>query len=107
MEQLVLYRGLNFGVWGTRSSPRRTGYAYNWALSGATASSLLSGGQHTGVAQQVATGEVSLVFIYIGFNDFIRQRYVEIYDGTVSGAALANKISGVINDITTQNRWLV
>ena len=101
VEQLVLYRGLNFGEWATRSEPRRTGYAYNWARSGATASSLLSSGQHTGIAQQVAAGEVTLVFVYIGANDFLRARYLEIYDGTVSGAALTNKISGVIGDITT------
>ena len=101
MEQLVLYRGLNFGVWGARSEPRRSGYEYNWARSGATASSLLSGGQHSGVAQQVAAGDVTLVVVYIGANDFLRARYQEIYDGTVSGAALTNKVSGVISDITT------
>ena len=101
MEQLVMNRGLSFGAWGTRESPRRTGYGFNWARSGATASSMLSEGQHTGAAQQVAAGEVTLVFIYIGANDFLRQRYVDIYDGTISGSALDNKIVGVISDITT------
>lgn len=101
VEQLVLNRGLNFGVWGTRSSPRRTGYEYNWARSGATASSLLSDGQHTGIAQQVAAGDVTLVVVYIGANDFLRAQYDDIYEGRVSGAALTNKISGVVSDITT------
>jgi hypothetical protein len=101
VEQLVRFRGLNFGAWGTRAEPRRTGYEYNWGRSGATASSLLSQGQHTGIAQQVAAGDVSLVVVYIGANDFLRNRYLEIYDGSVSGAALNNKISGVIGDITT------
>ena len=101
MEQLVRYRGLNFGAWGTRPSPRRTGYAYNWALSGATAASAISGGQHTGVAQQIAAGNVSLVFINIGWNDFAREKYAEIYSGTLSGSALDDKINGVIDNITT------
>lgn len=101
MEQLVRYRGLNFGTWGTRGSPRRTGYAYNWALSGATAASALSGGQHTGVAQQVANGEVTLVIINIGWNDFARDKYTEIYSGALSGTALDAKIDGVVRDITT------
>ena len=35
MELLVRYRGLDSGPWGTRSAPRRTGYEYNWARSGA------------------------------------------------------------------------
>ena len=101
MEQLVRHRGLNFGAWGTRAPPRRTGYAFNWALSGATAGSAISSGQHTGVAAQITAGQVSLVFIHIGFNDFARERYEEIYDGSISGAALDNKIAGVIEDITT------
>ena len=54
MEQLVLSRELNFGPWGTWGGPRRTGYEYNWARSGATAHSLITSGQHTGLAQQVA-----------------------------------------------------
>jgi hypothetical protein len=101
VEQLAAHRELNFGSWGSRSSPRRDGYAYNWALSGATASSMISGGQHTGVAQQVAAGEVSLVAIYIGVNDFARDRYTEIYNGSVSGQALQDKIQGIIQNITT------
>jgi hypothetical protein len=100
VEQLVRYRGLNFGTWGNRGSPRRTGYQFNWALSGATAASMISGGQHTGVAQQIAAGDVSLVFIDIGFNDFAREKYAEIYSGSLSGSALNRKIEGIIDDIT-------
>jgi hypothetical protein len=100
VEQLTRYRGLNFGSWESRSSPRRSGYEYNWALSGATASSMIGSGQHSGVAQQVASGEVSLVFIDIGYNDFARERYAEIYSGGLSGQSLNNKINGVISDIT-------
>lgn len=70
MEQLVLSRGLNFGPWGRWGGPRRSGYKYNWARSGATVRSMISFGQHTGLARQVANGEVSHVFMWIGSNDF-------------------------------------
>ncbi len=100
VELLAINRGMNFGVWGTRASPRRSGFEYNWALSGATTSSMLSSNQHTGVAQQVAAGNVTLVYVFIGHNDFAREKYAEIYDGTVSGVTLDNKITGVIDDIT-------
>ena len=101
VEQLVRFRGLNFGAWGTRSSPRRSGYGYNWALSGATADTAIDEGQHTGVAAQVAAGEVSLVYIYVGFNDFAHGNYRDIYNGSTSGSNLDAKIEGVIEDITT------
>src|SRR5947207_6544709 len=53
---LVNYRGVDMGRTaaqaGTNSwgSPRNAGYKYNWALSGANSSTLLSQGQHTGLA---------------------------------------------------------
>ncbi len=102
MEQLVLDRGLNFGRWGTWGEPRRTGYEYNWARSGATASSLLTSGQHTGLAQQVAEGKVSLVFVWIGENDFHLSNgtYEEIYSGALNDAAVQAKEEQVVADIT-------
>ena len=100
VEQLVLRRGLNFGTWGMRASPRRSGFEYNWALSGATTASMLSSGQHTGLAQQIADGKITLVYVYIGHNDFAREKYAEIYDGTVSGQALDAKIADVVGNIT-------
>lgn len=101
VEQLALFRGLNFGCWGARPEPRRSGFAFNWARSGATAASLLSGGQHTGVAGQVRAGEVTLVFLRIGSNDFLRGRYEEIYDGTLSDRALKLKVAEFIENVTT------
>ena len=53
VELLVKYRGLDFGSWGTRDYPRRTGYEYNWALTGEDSEGLISSGQHTGLAQQL------------------------------------------------------
>ena len=103
MEQLVKNRGLNFGKWGTWDEPRRTGYEYNWARSGATTRSIIESGQHTGLAQQVANGRVSFVFMWIGNNDFHLKNgsYEEIYDGTLSDDELQEKVDGVVADITT------
>jgi phospholipase/lecithinase/hemolysin len=102
MEQLVAKRGLNFGPWGTWGEPRRTGYKYNWARSGATASSLISSGQHTGLAQQVADGEVSYVFVWIGVNDFHTWNgtYAKIYDGSLSDAEVQAKVDRFVADVT-------
>ena len=56
VPQLVVHRGFNAGptavaagqpngTWGT---PRRTGYQYDWALSGDTSADLLAHGQQNG-----------------------------------------------------------
>lgn len=73
VEILAETRGLNFGRFSvvSRGEPRNQGYEYNWARSDATTESLLASGQHTGLAAQVARGEVSIVFVFIGGNDFI------------------------------------
>ncbi len=103
MEQLVVRRGLNFGAWGTWGEPRRTGYEYNWARSAATTSSMLEQGQHTGLAQQVAEGKVSIVFVWIGDDDFslTNGTYEEIYDGSLSDADLQTKMDQTVDNITT------
>lgn len=102
MEQLVLKRKLNFGPWDTWGEPRRTGYEYNWGRSGATASSMISSGQHLGLAKQIAQGKVAYVFIWIGLNDFhpANGTYAEIYDGSLSDAELQNKIDKFVADVT-------
>jgi phospholipase/lecithinase/hemolysin len=73
VEILAATRRLNFGEFSSasRSEPRNQGYAYNWARSDATTESMIVSGQHTGLAAQVAAGEVSLVVMFIGGNDFI------------------------------------
>jgi hypothetical protein len=99
VEQLVRTRRLDFGPSGTWGEPRRRGYAYNWARSGATAQSLVAMGQHQGVAEQVRRGLVSHAFLYIGSNDFhpTNGTYEEIYDGSLGGAALQSKIERVVD----------
>jgi phospholipase/lecithinase/hemolysin len=103
VELLVQNRGLNFGEWGTWGEPRRTGYKYNWSRSGATAQSLIDSGAHLGLAGQVANGEVSHVFIWIGGNDFATWNgtYANIYNGVISDAELQAKIESVVANITT------
>jgi hypothetical protein len=100
LELLVRYRGLNVGPWGSRAEPRRTGYAYNWARSGAVAAEI--GIQAAGVAQQVSSGAVSTVMVLIGGNDFAlwNNTYAEIYDGTLSDAAVAAKVDAIVGHIT-------
>jgi phospholipase/lecithinase/hemolysin len=103
VEILVQARDLNFGAWGSWDKPRRDGYEYNWARSGATTGSMITSGQHTGIAQQVADGKVSHVLIYIGANDFniVSGQYQEIYDNSLSDAALQTKVEKIIADMTT------
>jgi hypothetical protein len=102
VELLAARRGLNFGAWETWDEPRRSGYAYNWARSGATAQSMIESGQHIGLAQQVASGQVSHVVVWIGTNDFAtwNDTYQEIYDGRLNGEPLQAKIDSMVADMT-------
>jgi hypothetical protein len=102
VEQLVLLRGINAGEWGDWGEPRRTGYEYNWARSSAISHTMIAQGQHTGVAEQVARGDVTFVFIFIGANDFspILGNYQRIYDGQLSDERLQRKIQDAIDDVT-------
>lgn len=73
VEILAPTRHLNFGRFSleSRGEPRREGYEFNWARSDATTTDLLTAGQHIGLAKQIAAGEVSVVVLFIGGNDFI------------------------------------
>jgi VCBS repeat-containing protein len=104
VEQLALNRGISLGRFAAWGEPRRTGLEYNWSRSGATSASLLTQGQHTGLAGQIRAGLIDLAVVNIGFNDFApytANGYVQIYDGTLSGAALTSKINSVVANITT------
>lgn len=73
VEILAAAGHLDFGTYSlvTRGEPRNEGFAHNWARSGATTSDMIAHAQHTGVAEQVARGEVALVCVFIGGNDFL------------------------------------
>lgn len=89
VELLYALRQVNLGPQGSFDEPRRDGFAYNWARSGATTGSLLFSGQHTGAAEQIGAGEVSHVLIQIGINDFNQDNMiVNIAQGRLSGDEL-------------------
>jgi lysophospholipase L1-like esterase len=71
VEQLAEDRGLNFGQFTEtpRPEPRDAGFEFNWARSGDTSADMIAHGQHTGLAAQVASGDVKNVFLFIGGND--------------------------------------
>jgi phospholipase/lecithinase/hemolysin len=73
VEFLAATRGLDFGSVSTagRGEPRNQGFAFNWARSGATTDDLEKTGQVPGVIEQIRQGDVDLVVMFIGGNDFI------------------------------------
>jgi hypothetical protein len=94
VEILATKRGLDFGRFdaGGRGEPCNQGYAFNWARSGATTEDLIRTDQHTGLAAQVARGEVGIVVIFIGGNDFINA--VKGSDPTAGLAAALSRAQG-------------
>jgi hypothetical protein len=114
VEQLAIYRRVNFGPTaaeagqpgGTWGEPRRAGYEYNWARSGADSASLLSDGQHTGLAGLIGTGQVSHAVLAIGANDFFPMplpgyAYYEIYNGRWSQAQIDAFLDEILTDMET------
>ncbi len=100
-ELLRNYRNVELGSWGNRSEPRRIGYEYNWARSGAEAHDLIVSGAVSGAASQVSNGLADVVYLAIGNNDFAYYRDgADIYYGNIAGLALQNKIDSIVNDIT-------
>lgn len=102
-ELLVDYRGIDAGKWGRWGEPRRSGYAYNWSRSGVTSQGMIIGEQHTGLAKQIAAGDVEYVIIWIGTNDFNfwNGTYDEVYSGALNDKQLAAKIDTIVESITT------
>ncbi|MDZ4720807.1 MAG: GDSL-type esterase/lipase family protein, partial [Roseiflexaceae bacterium] len=106
-ELLVRYRGVNLGAWGDYPEPRRTGYAANWARSGATTDSVLSSGQHRGVAEQIRRGEVRLVFIWVGGNDIgLTDLGTRIREGTISPTEQDQRRDRIVGNIAAVIRTL-
>jgi hypothetical protein len=88
-------------TWG---EPRRKGYEYNWGRYGATTATLLSDGQHTGLAAQITANKVSHVAVSIGPNDFLPDfsgPYFDIYFGNWSQPQIDNHVNAVVGRITT------
>jgi hypothetical protein len=72
VEQLAQNSNVPFGEFSATDpdGARNAGYEYNWAVSGATSSDMIAAGQLGGVVGQVMSGEVDLVTVFVGGNDF-------------------------------------
>ena len=105
VEILAKERNINFGTWNYYEEPRRQGYEYNFARSGATAGSMSQSGQHIGLANYVKRGEVNVVIIYIGANDFAPylydNAYSAIYNEEMSREEIIQKENNIVADIQT------
>lgn len=113
--QIVEFRGVNMGptaagagqpggVWG---EPRRTGFENNWARYGADSATLLSDGQHTGLAAQAAgsggggSGGVTHAVLAIGTNDFSpgTSAYFNIYWGFWSPSQIDSYVNARVANV--------
>lgn len=104
VELLSEYRHLPFGDWGVYEEPRREGYAYNDARTGENIEGAINAGQHIELAQQIRSGKVNLVIIYLGVNDFsplAPEGYEAIYTGSVSDAEITRKVNRLTADVET------
>ncbi|MCC6227703.1 MAG: hypothetical protein IT432_00565 [Phycisphaerales bacterium] len=90
--------GQSGGTWG---EPRRMYFKNDWARYGATSASLLSDGQHTGLASMAA--DIDHAVIAIGANDFspTSSAYINIYFGIWSASQITNYVNGRIANVTT------
>jgi len=104
--QLATYAGIDLGPTGTWGGPRRNGYEYNWARSGATTTTLLSAGQHTGLAAQVVPEGIDYSVMAIGANDQLvgypgSSPYEGIYFGTWTAGQISTWVNSVVANINT------
>lgn len=112
IEQLVVFRHVDVGLTASEAGqagstwgePRRTGYAFNWARAGATSASLLSQGQHTGLAAQMGAAGPNHAILAIGQNDFLPYplpgyAYYEIYNNRWTSQRIDQHIAGITANI--------
>jgi lysophospholipase L1-like esterase len=114
-QLLVEYRGIDMGPTaaqagvGTWGEPRNTGFKYNWARGGANSATLLTQGQHTGVAAQASSNGVGYAVLAIGPNDFNTGfqpgvwygPYYNIYNGVWSAAQIQSHVAQSISNVET------
>ena len=103
LELLAAEKAMNFGPQTDWGSPRNEGYEYNWARAGATSTTMLSEGQHTGLAGQLDAGTVSYAVLAIGQNDFapLTGAYQNISSGIWSQAQIDAFTDSVYDNIET------
>lgn len=108
VEQLVKSGRITVGPEGSRGQPRRNGYEYNWARSGATAKQAVEQGQHTGVVQQLKAGQLDVVVLMVGLQDFTwvgNNGYKTYYDGLTT-TEVRNRSNAILNQIDDLMRVL-
>ena len=89
---------------GTWNEPRNTGYEYNWARSGATSDTLLSGGQASGLAAQIPAQGIGYAVLWIGANDFAPfgpGPYNSIYNGLWNQSQIDSYVTSRVQNIAT------
>jgi hypothetical protein len=93
----------NFGTFTTvsRGEPRNQGYQYNWARVGATTGGLLTQGQHTSLAAQVASGDVTLAVLWIGTNDFRNVLNAPVPPPSISPTIVPNAVANFTTALNT------
>ncbi len=112
VSQLVVFRGIDFGPTaaeagvGTWGEPRNLGYEYNWALTGATSTTLLTEGQATGCAGMVLSNGVYNAVLAIGADDFDPKvisggAYFNIYYGSWSASEIQSYVNQTVSNIET------
>lgn len=111
IEQVRAFRGTDTGPTaaeagasgGTWGEPRRKYHKYNWARSGATTASVISGGQHTGLASQFASEGVTHAVLLIGANDFspTTSAFFNIYNNFWSSSQINGYVAGRLSNMAT------
>ena len=106
VELLATERNVNVGPWGAYREPRRSGFAYNWARSGASSAQMLTQGQLAGALGQILDKEVSHAIIQIGINDlYLSGVGYKIYDGDFAGTAGEAELQSIL-DKTARNIFI-
>lgn len=74
LELLVVTRDLDFGEWSDRGrgEPRRRGFEYNWARSGARMTEVVDD-QLEGLARQIEAGEVTHAVLFSTANEWVNR----------------------------------
>jgi hypothetical protein len=104
VEQLADDSNANFGAFSASdpAGARNAGYEFNWAVSGATSTDMIANGQLGGVVGQVVSGDVDLVTVFTGGNDFRDVFTVLATQGPGAGvAALQAAVPTVVTNIAT------
>ena len=94
----------DIGNWG---GTRKTGYQYNWALAGATTSSLVDDEQHINLASQILAEDIEYAVMIVGSNDLyptpptgnFSSAYEAIYEGQASQAQIDSIASQAIANV--------